>query len=145
MADGARSRFGNLGHRSPASSPKLGRSKNRTQQQPPAPPHHPPQATTSSSPVAKHQQQVLISPGHSFKKVTLTKPTFCHHCTDFIWGLAGFQCEGKGMLSSMLRQAFQSLTDHVGGCSLPEGLCKGVVPTFELGNIRKLPRAICGS
>ncbi|XP_069092678.1 diacylglycerol kinase theta [Pleurodeles waltl] len=99
MADGARSRFGNLGHRSPASSPKLGRSKNRTQQQPPAPPHHPPQATTSSSPVAKHQQQVLISPGHSFKKVTLTKPTFCHHCTDFIWGLAGFQCEVCNFMS----------------------------------------------
>lgn len=31
--------------------------------------------------------------GHSFRKVTLTKPTFCHSCSDFIWGLAGFLCE----------------------------------------------------
>uniref|UniRef100_A0A3B4XV48 Diacylglycerol kinase n=1 Tax=Seriola lalandi dorsalis TaxID=1841481 RepID=A0A3B4XV48_SERLL len=28
--------------------------------------------------------------GHCFKKVTLTKPTFCHSCSDFIWGLIGF-------------------------------------------------------
>ncbi|XP_008325453.1 diacylglycerol kinase theta isoform X2 [Cynoglossus semilaevis] len=33
------------------------------------------------------------APGHSFKKVTLTKPTFCHSCSDFIWGLVGFLCE----------------------------------------------------
>lgn len=32
--------------------------------------------------------------GHSFRKVTLTKPTFCHHCSDFIWGLVGYVCEG---------------------------------------------------
>ncbi|XP_056238711.1 diacylglycerol kinase theta isoform X1 [Seriola aureovittata] len=31
--------------------------------------------------------------GHCFKKVTLTKPTFCHSCSDFIWGLIGFLCE----------------------------------------------------
>uniref|UniRef100_A0A3B3ZUB9 Diacylglycerol kinase n=1 Tax=Periophthalmus magnuspinnatus TaxID=409849 RepID=A0A3B3ZUB9_9GOBI len=35
------------------------------------------------------------SSGHSFKKVTLTKPTFCHSCSEFIWGLAGYLCEGK--------------------------------------------------
>ncbi|XP_041845838.1 diacylglycerol kinase theta-like isoform X2 [Melanotaenia boesemani] len=33
------------------------------------------------------------APGHCFKKVTLTKPTFCHSCSDFIWGLIGFLCE----------------------------------------------------
>uniref|UniRef100_A0A8C4ZWB1 Diacylglycerol kinase n=1 Tax=Gadus morhua TaxID=8049 RepID=A0A8C4ZWB1_GADMO len=33
------------------------------------------------------------SPGHCFKRVTLTKPTFCHNCSDFIWGLVGFLCE----------------------------------------------------
>ncbi|XP_078057043.1 diacylglycerol kinase theta isoform X2 [Mustelus asterias] len=31
--------------------------------------------------------------GHRLRKVTLTKPTFCQHCTDFIWGLGGFQCD----------------------------------------------------
>lgn len=34
-------------------------------------------------------------PSHSFRKVTLTKPTFCHLCSDFIWGLAGFLCDGE--------------------------------------------------
>ncbi|KAF6715274.1 Diacylglycerol kinase theta [Oryzias melastigma] len=34
-----------------------------------------------------------LAPGHRFRKVTLTKPTFCHNCSDFIWGLAGFLCE----------------------------------------------------
>lgn len=35
------------------------------------------------------------APGHCLKRVTLTKPTFCHNCSDFIWGLVGFLCEGK--------------------------------------------------
>ncbi|KAK0135963.1 Diacylglycerol kinase theta [Merluccius polli] len=33
------------------------------------------------------------SAGHSFRRVTLTKPTFCHNCSDFVWGLVGFLCE----------------------------------------------------
>ncbi|XP_035525318.1 diacylglycerol kinase theta-like [Morone saxatilis] len=33
------------------------------------------------------------APGHCLKKVTLTKPTYCHSCSDFIWGLIGFLCE----------------------------------------------------
>ncbi|XP_075961446.1 diacylglycerol kinase theta [Anarhichas minor] len=32
-------------------------------------------------------------PGHCLKRVTLTKPTYCHSCSDFIWGLVGFLCE----------------------------------------------------
>lgn len=35
------------------------------------------------------------APGHCLRKVTLTKPTYCHSCSDFIWGLIGFLCEGK--------------------------------------------------
>uniref|UniRef100_A0A8C6Y7C8 Diacylglycerol kinase n=1 Tax=Naja naja TaxID=35670 RepID=A0A8C6Y7C8_NAJNA len=38
-------------------------------------------------------------PGHCFKRVTLTKPTFCHYCTDFIWGLAGYLCEVCNFMS----------------------------------------------
>uniref|UniRef100_A0A4W3J134 Diacylglycerol kinase n=1 Tax=Callorhinchus milii TaxID=7868 RepID=A0A4W3J134_CALMI len=37
--------------------------------------------------------------GHNLRKVTLTKPTFCHHCTDFIWGLAGFLCDVCNFMS----------------------------------------------
>ncbi|XP_015228773.1 PREDICTED: diacylglycerol kinase theta [Cyprinodon variegatus] len=38
-------------------------------------------------------RQKYQSSGHCFKKVTLTKPTFCHSCSDFVWGLIGFLCE----------------------------------------------------
>ncbi|KAM5271479.1 diacylglycerol kinase theta [Ctenodactylus gundi] len=37
--------------------------------------------------------------GHSFRKVTLTKPTFCHFCSDFIWGLGGFLCDVCNFMS----------------------------------------------
>ena len=35
--------------------------------------------------------------GHFFIKKTFHKPTYCHHCTDMLWGLIGqgFVCEGK--------------------------------------------------
>ncbi|XP_066241439.1 diacylglycerol kinase theta [Saccopteryx leptura] len=39
------------------------------------------------------------TPGHIFRKVTLTKPTFCHLCSDFIWGLAGFLCDVCNFMS----------------------------------------------
>lgn len=34
--------------------------------------------------------------GHYFSKKTFHKPTYCHHCTDMLWGLIGqgFICEG---------------------------------------------------
>ncbi|XP_004617498.2 diacylglycerol kinase theta [Sorex araneus] len=38
-------------------------------------------------------------PGHRFRKVTLTKPTFCHLCSDFIWGLVGFLCDVCNFMS----------------------------------------------
>ncbi|XP_058157876.1 LOW QUALITY PROTEIN: diacylglycerol kinase theta [Dasypus novemcinctus] len=39
------------------------------------------------------------APGHSFRKVTLTKPTFCHLCSDFVWGLTGFLCDVCNFMS----------------------------------------------
>uniref|UniRef100_A0A7N8WWD8 Diacylglycerol kinase n=1 Tax=Mastacembelus armatus TaxID=205130 RepID=A0A7N8WWD8_9TELE len=47
---------------------------------------------TQQSPGLRPRYQ-SSAPGHCFKKVTLTKPTFCHSCSDFIWGLIGFLCE----------------------------------------------------
>lgn len=34
--------------------------------------------------------------GHTFGKKTFHKPTYCHHCSDMLWGLIqqGFICEG---------------------------------------------------
>ncbi|XP_074850653.1 diacylglycerol kinase theta [Carettochelys insculpta] len=75
MADGARALLGSRGG-SPASSPQLG-GRGRSQPSPPP----------------------LSAPGHSFRRVTLGKPSFCHCCTDFIWGLAGYQCEVCNFMS----------------------------------------------
>ncbi|XP_028316240.1 diacylglycerol kinase theta [Gouania willdenowi] len=47
---------------------------------------------TQQSPGLRPRYQ-SSAPGHCFRKVTLTKPTFCHSCSDFIWGLIGFLCE----------------------------------------------------
>lgn len=35
--------------------------------------------------------------GHSFGKKTFHKPTYCHHCSDLLWGLIGqgYICEGE--------------------------------------------------
>lgn len=37
--------------------------------------------------------------GHYFIKKTFHKPTYCHHCTDMLWGLIGqgYVCEGKSL------------------------------------------------
>lgn len=42
--------------------------------------------------------------GHFFSKKTFHRPTYCHHCTDMLWGLIGqgYLCEGKlDQLSSL--------------------------------------------
>lgn len=33
--------------------------------------------------------------GHRFERKTFTRPTYCHHCTDLLWGLTnqGLICE----------------------------------------------------
>lgn len=37
--------------------------------------------------------------GHYFSKKTFHKPTYCHHCTDMLWGIIGqgFICEGTAL------------------------------------------------
>lgn len=37
-----------------------------------------------------------VQHGHSFCKKTFHKPSYCHHCSDMLWGLIqqGFICEG---------------------------------------------------
>jgi diacylglycerol kinase (ATP) len=50
----------------------------------------------SNSLCEQQQQQQTIGPGHFFSKKTFHKPTYCHHCTEMLWGLIGqgFTCEG---------------------------------------------------
>lgn len=40
--------------------------------------------------------------GHYFTKKTFHKPTYCHHCTDMLWGLIGQGCicEGERLFPS---------------------------------------------
>ncbi|XP_061690075.1 diacylglycerol kinase theta-like isoform X4 [Syngnathoides biaculeatus] len=47
---------------------------------------------------AEKRFQNSLGLGHSFKRVALTKPTFCHHCSDFLWGLSGFLCEACNLM-----------------------------------------------
>ncbi|XP_068911006.1 diacylglycerol kinase theta isoform X3 [Tenebrio molitor] len=45
--------------------------------------------------VAGSTEQPPAAHGHSFCKKTFHKPTYCHHCSDMLWGLIqqGFICE----------------------------------------------------
>ncbi|XP_059234940.1 diacylglycerol kinase theta isoform X2 [Mustela nigripes] len=78
---------------SPASSPELG-GRGRARPGPgPGP------GSGSGSERAGARTPGPAASGHSFRKVTLTKPTFCHLCSDFIWGLAGFLCDVCNFMS----------------------------------------------
>lgn len=82
------------------------------------------------SPAARPRLQSPAT-GHSFRKVTLTKPTFCHSCSEFIWGLAGFLCEVCNFMShekclKTLRSVCSCLTPSavsapVAHCLVPVG------------------------
>lgn len=94
MADSGRVKHGNSSIESPSGSPLSGAKK------------------AQQSPGSRSRYQVS-APGHCFKKVTLTKPTFCHNCSDFIWGLIGFVCEGKQSDTSVVLLVSTHLFVHV--------------------------------
>ncbi|XP_071810852.1 diacylglycerol kinase theta-like isoform X4 [Apostichopus japonicus] len=41
------------------------------------------------------KKKIEIGPGHNLVRKTFHKPTFCHHCTEMLWGLLkqGYSCE----------------------------------------------------
>ncbi|XP_058402477.1 diacylglycerol kinase theta isoform X3 [Diceros bicornis minor] len=86
---------GSLRPDSPASSPELG-GRGRTR---PGPGSGPGSGSEPGPERAGARSPGPATPGHSFRKVTLTKPTFCHLCSDFIWGLAGFLCDACNFMS----------------------------------------------
>ena len=57
-----------------------------------------PSPTTDAAPDGQ-QQYDRFGHGHYFSKKTFHKPTYCHHCTDMLWGIIGqgFICEGTSV------------------------------------------------
>ncbi|GFR09942.1 diacylglycerol kinase [Trichonephila clavata] len=57
-------------------------------------------ATENPSPTTEGPPEV-VQQGHFFSKKTFHKPTYCHHCTDMLWGLIGqgLICEGEEIFS----------------------------------------------
>lgn len=45
-----------------------------------------------------------VDGGHTFGKKTFHKPTYCHHCSDLLWGLIGqgYICEGEYLICALL-------------------------------------------
>ena len=41
--------------------------------------------------------------GHRFSRKTFTRPSYCHHCTDMLWGLTnqGLICEGENACNNI--------------------------------------------
>ncbi|XP_057560862.1 diacylglycerol kinase theta isoform X3 [Hippopotamus amphibius kiboko] len=70
------------------------------------------------------------APGHSFRKVTLTKPTFCHLCSDFIWGLAGILCDGQGPTHGALIPVVCNFMSHEKCLKHVKTPCTSVAPSL---------------
>ena len=49
--------------------------------------------------ISNYYNDHLVGHGHFFSKKTFHKPTYCHHCTEMLWGLIGqgFICEGLSL------------------------------------------------
>lgn len=50
-----------------------------------------------STPMLEEAFQAHGQSGHRLTKKTFTRPTYCHHCTEMLWGFTnqGYVCEGK--------------------------------------------------
>lgn len=56
--------------------------------------------------------ELEVGHGHFFTKKTFHKPTYCHHCTEIVWGIigTGYVCEGKQIIISLLEKIFADFT-----------------------------------
>ncbi|KAF7228712.1 diacylglycerol kinase theta [Nothobranchius furzeri] len=80
------------------------------------------------------------APGHSFKRVTLTKPTFCHSCSDFIWGLIGYLCE---VCNFMCHEKCLKTLKTVCTCMSPSQVQVPVSHCFGLAGQKKRFCCVC--
>uniref|UniRef100_A0A665UZT9 Diacylglycerol kinase n=1 Tax=Echeneis naucrates TaxID=173247 RepID=A0A665UZT9_ECHNA len=80
------------------------------------------------------------APGHCFKRVTLTKPTFCHSCSDFIWGLIGFLCE---VCNLMCHEKCLKTLRSVCSCMMPSAVRVPVAHCFGPAGQKKRFCCVC--
>uniref|UniRef100_A0A8C7P159 Diacylglycerol kinase n=1 Tax=Oncorhynchus mykiss TaxID=8022 RepID=A0A8C7P159_ONCMY len=91
------------------------------------------------SPGSRSRYQVS-APGHSFRKVTLTKPTFCHNCSDFIWSLNGFVCE---VCNFMCHEKCLKMVRTVCSCMAPTQVRVPVAHCFGPAGQKKRFCCVC--
>ncbi|KAM8733528.1 diacylglycerol kinase theta [Acanthopagrus schlegelii] len=78
--------------------------------------------------------------GHCLRKVTLTKPTFCHSCSDFIWGLVGFLCE---VCNFMCHEKCLKTLRSVCSCMTPSSVRVPVAHCFGPAGQKKRFCCVC--
>ncbi|XP_072549421.1 diacylglycerol kinase theta [Salminus brasiliensis] len=98
MADSGRTKPTGAGE-SPGCGRRKGESPGSSSSSPGSGRRKAPQAPQAPQSPGSRSKLPASSLGHSFRRVTLTKPTFCHHCSDFIWGLVGYLCEVCNFMS----------------------------------------------
>ncbi|XP_035506205.2 diacylglycerol kinase theta [Scophthalmus maximus] len=78
--------------------------------------------------------------GHCFRRVTLTKPTFCHSCSDFVWGLVGFVCE---VCNFMCHEKCLKTLRSVCSCETPSAVQVPVAHCFGPAGQKKRFCCVC--
>jgi len=64
--------------------------------------------------------------GHFFTKKSFHKPTYCHHCTDLLWGFIGqgLICRGRCMNTGVNHLYYLSYICLWGVCNIMCGICR---------------------
>ena len=50
----------------------------------------------------KESSIACLASGHEFKKRSYYKPTYCHHCSELLWGIMSQGCQCTGINNNML-------------------------------------------
>uniref|UniRef100_H3CAH6 Diacylglycerol kinase n=1 Tax=Tetraodon nigroviridis TaxID=99883 RepID=H3CAH6_TETNG len=78
--------------------------------------------------------------GHRLRRVTLSRPTFCHGCSDFIWGLVGYQCE---VCNFMCHEKCVKVLQSVCSCLAPSAVQVPVAHCFVPAGHRRRFCCVC--
>lgn len=84
--------------------------------------------------------------GHYFTKKTFHKPTYCHHCTDMLWGLIGqgYICEGTlTLLSTDGEAAMKGLRNDTRLLGSTSSQCHPVQQRGDYGGDKREQQWMC--